>query len=64
LLKDNGYELTYYKFPHLDIDYQGVLYAHKKSITTNRSQTVEEWHAQELNKWGADNDPFNNIDNY
>ena len=64
LLKDNGYDLTYYKFPHLDIDYQGVLYAHKKSITTNKPQTVEQFHAQELNKWGVDHDPFNNIDNY
>lgn len=35
LLKDNGYTLEYYKFPHLDIDYQGVLYAYKKNITTN-----------------------------
>jgi len=33
LLRDNGYELSYYKFPHLDIDYQGVLYGHKKNIT-------------------------------
>jgi hypothetical protein len=33
LLKNAGYELDYYKFPHLDLDYQGVLYAHKKSIT-------------------------------
>ena len=33
LLSNNGYELEYYKFPHLDIDYQGVLYAHKKNIT-------------------------------
>jgi hypothetical protein len=36
LLKDNGYEISYYKFPHLDIDYQGVIYGHKKNITTNR----------------------------
>jgi SAM-dependent methyltransferase len=36
LLTDNGYTLEYYKFPHLDIDHQGVLYAHKKSITTNK----------------------------
>lgn len=33
LLSTNGYELEYYKFPHLDIDYQGVLYAHKKNIS-------------------------------
>jgi len=32
LLRDNGYELTYYKFPHLDIDYQGVLHAHKRNV--------------------------------
>ncbi len=32
LLRDNGYELYYYKFPHLDIDYQGVLHAHKKNV--------------------------------
>jgi SAM-dependent methyltransferase len=32
LLRDNGYELSYYKFNHLDIDYQGVLHAHKKNI--------------------------------
>jgi hypothetical protein len=36
LLRDNGYELEYYKFPHLPIDYQGVLYAYKKTITTNK----------------------------
>lgn len=32
VLRDNGYELTYYKFDHLDVDYQGVLHAHKKNI--------------------------------
>lgn len=36
LLQDNGYEIEFYKFPHLDIDYQGVMYAHKKSIITNK----------------------------
>ncbi len=54
LLKDNGYTLEYYKFPHLDIDYQGVLYAHKKSITTNKvPQTPEELHAQEITEWNG-----------
>jgi SAM-dependent methyltransferase len=28
-LKQVGFQLKYYKFEHLDIDYQGVLYAHK-----------------------------------
>jgi hypothetical protein len=32
VLRDNGYELTYYKFDHLDVEYQGVLHAHKKNI--------------------------------
>lgn len=32
LLQQNGYELTYYKFEHLDIDHQGVLHAHKKNV--------------------------------
>lgn len=36
LLRDNGYTLEYYKFPHLDIEYQGVLYAWKKNIITNK----------------------------
>lgn len=36
LFKENGYEMKYYKFPHLDIDYQGVIYGSKKSITTNK----------------------------
>lgn len=36
LLQDNGYTLEYYKFPHLDIDHQGVLYGYKKNITTNK----------------------------
>lgn len=36
LLRDNGYELSYYKFSHLDIDYQGVLHAHKRIITTKQ----------------------------
>lgn len=34
LLRNNGYELTYYKFDHLDIDHQGVLHAHKHITTT------------------------------
>lgn len=29
LLKDNGYEIDYYKFNDLDIDYQGVIHAFK-----------------------------------
>jgi hypothetical protein len=29
-LKEAGFELEYYKFPHLDIDYQGVLHGYKK----------------------------------
>ena len=29
LLKDNGYDIYYYKFDHLDIDFQGVIHAHK-----------------------------------
>lgn len=33
LLKDNGYELEYYKFPTIDIDHQGVIYGYKKNIT-------------------------------
>lgn len=33
LLTDNGYDLYYYTLPHLDINYQGVIHAHKKSIT-------------------------------
>jgi hypothetical protein len=33
LFNDNGYDIKYYQFPHLDIDYQGVIYGHKKSIT-------------------------------
>ena len=36
LLEKNGYTLEYYKFPHLDIDHQGVLYAYKKNIITNK----------------------------
>jgi hypothetical protein len=32
LLTSQGYELDYYKFDHLDIDYQGVLHAHKKNV--------------------------------
>lgn len=36
VLTSNGYFIDYYKFPHLDIDYQGVLHAHKKIISTNR----------------------------
>lgn len=29
-LREAGFELEYYKFPHLDIDYQGVLHGYKK----------------------------------
>lgn len=32
LLKENGFRLSYYKFPHLDLDHQGVLYADKNII--------------------------------
>jgi hypothetical protein len=28
-LRDNGYEIEYYKFEHLDIDYQGVIHGKK-----------------------------------
>lgn len=38
LLRDNGYELDYYKFNHLDIDYQGVLHAHKKNVIIKRRE--------------------------
>jgi hypothetical protein len=40
LLKDNGYEIEYYKFPHLDIDHQGVIHAHKKNITIKTRENV------------------------
>jgi SAM-dependent methyltransferase len=33
LFQDNGYDIKYYKFNHIDIDHQGVIYGHKKSIT-------------------------------
>lgn len=36
LLKSQGYSIDYYKFSHLDIDYQGVLHAYKKNISTNK----------------------------
>jgi hypothetical protein len=29
LFRDNGYKLEYYKFNHLDIDFQGVIHAYK-----------------------------------
>jgi hypothetical protein len=32
LLKDNGYEIEYYKFGHIDIDHQGVIYGKKINI--------------------------------
>jgi hypothetical protein len=41
LLTSQGYELTYYKFPHLDIDYQGVLHAHKKNIIVKQRNVTE-----------------------
>jgi hypothetical protein len=41
LFIDNGYEVEYYKFPHLDIDYQGVMYAHKKNIITKQRNVTE-----------------------
>jgi hypothetical protein len=36
ILTSLGYELTYYKFDHLDIDHQGVLHAHKKNVITKQ----------------------------
>jgi hypothetical protein len=41
ILKSQGYELTYYKFPHLDIDYQGVLHAHKKNVIVKQRNVTE-----------------------
>lgn len=35
-LKECGFELDYYKFDHLDIDYQGVLHGFKKNIITKK----------------------------
>lgn len=29
MLKEYGYEVEFYKFDHLDIDFQGVIYGHK-----------------------------------
>ena len=34
VLRDNGYELDYYKFDRLDLEFQGVIHAHKKNIIT------------------------------
>ena len=42
ILKDLGYDLYYYKFNHLDLDHQGVLHAHKKSIITKQRTNVTE----------------------
>ena len=38
LLRDNGYELSYYKFDHLDIDFQGVLHGHKRNVIVKQRQ--------------------------
>jgi len=61
LLRDNGYELSYYKFDHLDIEYQGVLHAHKRNVvvkTRKVPQTPDELHAQDMEDWS------NNLDDY
>ena len=44
LLSDNGYEIEYYKFNHLDIDYQGVLHAFKKNIVVKQRGTKYHTH--------------------
>jgi hypothetical protein len=36
ILKSLGYEIDYYKFDHLDIDYQGVLHAYKRNTITKQ----------------------------
>jgi hypothetical protein len=36
ILKSLDYEIDYYKFNHLDLDYQGVLHAHKRNIITKQ----------------------------
>jgi hypothetical protein len=41
LLRDNGYDLYYYKFDHLDIDHQGVLHAHKKNVIVKQRNVTE-----------------------
>lgn len=40
LLQECGYEIDYYKFPHLDIDHQGVIHAFKKNITIKTRENV------------------------
>lgn len=38
LLEENGFEIEYYKFNHIDINYQGVIYGKKKNITIKKRE--------------------------
>lgn len=40
LLKNAGYDLYYYKFNHLDVDYQGVLHAHKPNVVIKKGAGI------------------------
>ena len=66
LLKNNGYELSYYKFNHLDIDYQGVLHAHKRNVIVKKRQTPQtpdELHAQDMEDWANNLDDYHKLNN-
>ena len=66
LLKNNGYELSYYKFNHLDIDYQGVLHAHKRNVIVKKRQTPQtpdELHAQDMDDWSNNLDDYHKLNN-
>jgi SAM-dependent methyltransferase len=66
LLRDNGYELSYYKFNHLDIDYQGVLHAHKKNVIVKQRpipQTPDEQHTQDMEDWSNNLDDYHKLNN-
>ena len=41
MLTENGFEVEYYKFPHLPIDHQGVIHGFKKPTTVTKLRQTE-----------------------
>lgn len=54
MFQDNGYEIEYYKFPHLAIDHQGVIYGFKKTEPVVKlRQTKEQYQDEQLKDWNG-----------
>ena len=54
MFEDNGYEVEYYKFPHLALDHQGVIHGFKKTEPVVKlRQTKEQYQDEQLKEWNG-----------